>query len=107
MNAMKNNFNKSTLLCMGMTGGIGGLIGSFLGRVIYVMIGVFFGILLGWVIGRMGGQRFSLFVAVGALLGSQLAIYLGGSSFGLLGAATGGSIGGFCYVNLSLFQRES
>ncbi len=88
-----------------VTGLTGGLIGSFLGKSIYIIGMASVGALLGYAIWSMGGQRFFLFVIIGALLGGALATYLSGSSATLLGAATGGAMGGFLGVNFLLFKH--
>jgi hypothetical protein len=85
---------------------VGGLIGFFLGNPIYILVVAAVGMLLGYTVWSMGGQKFFLFIVVGAILGGTLATYLNGVQSGLLGAATGGAMGGFLAVNFLLFQRE-
>jgi hypothetical protein len=76
-----------------------------MGSILSMILMTFVGVILGAVIWRMGGQKFFLFVVVGVFVGSGLAIYLGGMSSALLGAGTGGAVGGFVAVNVRMLQR--
>lgn len=89
---------------MAVTGVVGGIIGSFVGGPVWIFGIALVGALLGMVVWRLGGRRFFLFVTIGALLGGPLAIYLNGMESALLGAATGGAMGGFLAVNLSMLR---
>ena len=91
---------------MALTGITGGMIGSFMNQWLYIIGMACFGALLGLVIWRLGGQHFFLFVLVGGILGALLATHLNGRTVSLLGAATGGAMGGFLAVNLTLFRQH-
>ncbi len=92
---------------MGVTGLTGGLIGSFLGQPGYVIGMAIAGALLGLVIGYFGEQVFFFFVIIGALLGGLLSIYIGGTPMAIIGLGTGGAIGGFLGVNITMFRHKS
>jgi hypothetical protein len=91
---------------MAITGFVGGLIGSFLGPWFYIIIAAFIGAIIGYVVWSFGGRVFFLFIVIGALLGGLLNFYLVGNATVLLGAATGGAIGGFLGVNVTLFYKQ-
>ncbi len=97
---------KNALPGMAIAGTTGGLIGAFMGKAVYIVGMACIGALLGYVVWSMGGQRFFLFIVVGALLGGASATYLSGYTATLLGAATGGAIGGFLGVNLLLLRHK-
>ncbi len=88
---------------MAVTGLTGGMIGSFIGGAVWIAGVGLIGATLGAIIWQMGGQRFFRCIVVGALLGSLLAFYLNGAESALLGAATGGAMGGFLGVNLKMW----
>jgi hypothetical protein len=89
---------------MAVTGLTGGVIGSFIGGMAWIAGIGLIGAILGAVVWRLGGQRFFLCIVVGALLGSLAAFSLNGAESALLGAATGGAMGGFLGVNLKMWH---
>ncbi len=92
---------------MAVTGLTGGMIGSFIGGLFWILLVGTIGALIGLVVWRLGGQRFFLFVVIGALLGGLLAFLISGTESGLMGAATGGAMGGFIAVNFTmLYPRK-
>jgi len=100
----KINFKKISFPGIAITGVIGGIIGSFMGGVISILIMGLLGAVIGNVVWALGGQRFFVLIAIGILLGSGLAIFLSGMDAALLGAGTGGAIGGFVSVNLNMLR---
>jgi len=91
---------------MTVTGITGGVIGSFMGGLVPIISMAILGALIGNIVWSMGGQQFFLFIVVGILLGSGLAIYISGMDTALLGAGTGGAIGGFVAVNMSMLKPQ-
>ncbi|SRR5579884_834953 len=89
---------------MAVTGVTGGLIGSFIGGPFWIGLAAMIGALIGMVVWRLGGRRFFLFIVIGALLGGLLALLIGGPEVGLIGAATGGAMGGFIAVNMTMLR---
>lgn len=87
---------------MAVTGITGGLIGSFIGGPAWIIGVALIGALVGAIVWRLGGQRFFLYIVIGAALGGLLATYLSGTESALLGSAVGGAMGGFLGVNFSL-----
>jgi len=89
---------------MTVTGLSGAAIGGFMGGWLAVVGMTLLGALIGNIVWAMGGQRFSLFIAIGIMLGSGLAILISGIDAALLGAGAGGAIGGFVAVNMSMLK---
>lgn len=89
---------------MAVTGVTGGMIGSFIGGIFWIVLAAAVGATIGMVVWRLGGQRFFLFVVIGALLGGILALMLNGTESGLIGAAAGGAMGGFIAVNMTMLH---
>lgn len=103
----KEVFNRGDLAGMAVMGVTGGTIGAFIGEGGLAWIGTvgLMGAMLGAVVWRMGGEQFFLLIVIGALLGGGLAYYVSGMESVLLGAATGGAMGGFIGVNFMLFRK--
>lgn len=95
---------KVSLPGMAVTGITGGVVGVFMGGWLPIIVMALVGALIGNIVWAMGGQRFFLFIVIGIFLGSGLAILLGGMDAALLGAGTGGAIGGFVAVNMSMLK---
>jgi len=74
-------------------------------KVLFTLGGAGVGAALGMVTAALGGRRFLLFIAVGASLGALLAIYVSGAEEVILGAATGGTIGGFSGVMVGAIRK--
>lgn len=89
-----------------VTGITGGVVGSFMGGPAFIIGMGLIGAIIGNVVWMMGGQEFFLFIVVGIFLGSGLAIYLSGMESALIGAGTGGAIGGFVAVNKSMLKSR-
>jgi len=87
-----------------VTGVTGGLIGSFIGGPFWITLCALVGSLVGMIVWRLGGRRFFLFIVIGALLGGLLALLIAGPEHGLIGAATGGAMGGFIAVNFLMMR---
>lgn len=98
---------KVSLPGMIVTGTTGGLVGSFMGGVVWIIGMSILGAIIGNIVWRLGGQQFFLFIVIGILLGSGLAIYLGGMEAGLLGAGAGGAMGGFIGVNVKMLRPKN
>ncbi len=88
-----------------VTGITGGVVGSFMGGPVFIIGMALIGALIGNVVWMMGGQDFFLFIVVGIVLGSGLAVFLSGLESALIGAGTGGAIGGFVAVNKSMLTK--
>lgn len=90
-----------------VTGITGGFVGSFLGGFLWILGMAMIGCLIGNIVWRLGGQHFFLYIVIGILLGSGLAAYLGGTDTALLGAGTGGAMGGFLAVNIKMLRPKT
>ncbi|MFQ5779933.1 MAG: hypothetical protein ACE5HN_03995 [Nitrospiria bacterium] len=102
-----NRFIKSLRVSvpgMAVTGITGGVIGSFMGGAVPIIGMALIGALIGNVVWMLGGQRFFLFIVIGIFLGAGLAIYISGMEAALIGAGTGGAMGGFLAVNMSMLR---
>ncbi len=89
---------------MGITGAV---IGSIMGGIAPILGMGILGAVIGNVIWALGEHRFFVLIVVGIFLGAVLAIYLGGMESALLGAGTGGAIGGFVSVNLNMLRPRA
>ncbi len=103
-NLSKNDLLKISIPGMAITGITGGVIGSIMGGILPILGMATLGAVIGNVVWALGEQRFFVLILVGILAGSGLAIYLGGMESALLGAGTGGAIGGFVSVNLNMLR---
>lgn len=92
---------------MVVTGAVGGLIGWFIGGAIWILGMAIVGALLGMIVWRLGGRRFFLCVVIGASVGAALAMFISGTESLILGGATGGAMGGFVGVNLSMLRPRT
>ncbi|MFQ5580380.1 MAG: hypothetical protein ACE5FZ_07190 [Nitrospiria bacterium] len=88
-----------------VTGITGGVVGSFMGGPVFIIGMALIGALIGNIVWMMGGQEFFLFIVIGIFLGAGLAIFLNGMESALIGAGTGGAIGGFVAVNKSMLSK--
>ncbi len=84
----------------------GGLVGLFMGGVGWIICMGAAGALLGHVMWAQGARRIFLLITVGAVTGGVLAFSIAGVEPVLLGAASGGAIGGFVSVNLGLLRHR-
>jgi len=100
----KINFKKISFPGIAITGVTGGIIGSFMGGLMPILAMGLLGAVIGNVVWALGGQRFFVLIVIGILLGSGLAVFLSGMDAALLGAGTGGAIGGFISVNLNMLR---
>lgn len=98
---------KKSLPGMFVTGITGGVIGSFMGGLLWIIGVALIGAFIGNIVWSLGGKHFFLYILIGILLGSGLAIYIGGMDTALLGAGTGGAMGGFIAVNIKMLQAKS
>jgi len=98
---------KKSLPGMLVTGITGGLVGSFMGGFLWIFGMAVLGGLIGNIVWRLGGQHFFLYIVIGVAFGSGVAAYLGGAESALLGAGTGGAVGGFIAVNIKMLQPKS
>ncbi len=103
-NRQNINLRKISIPGIAVTGITGGVIGSFMGGILPILLMGTFGAVIGNFVWALGEQRFFILIVVGILLGSGFAIYLGGMEAALLGAGTGGAIGGFISVNLNMLR---
>jgi len=97
---------KTSLPGMIIIGVTGAAVGFFMGSIAWMLVMASVGAILGAIVWRLGGQKFFLFIVVGVLLGSGLAIYIDGMSSALLGAGTGGAVGGFVGVNIRMLTPK-
>jgi hypothetical protein len=97
-----------TDMAMGMTimGSTGLVIGIHLGGAVWVAVATILGLILGGFIAKLQARRFFISVLVGTALGGMLALWLGGSYALIIGAGSGGAIGGFVGINIELFMRK-
>ena len=102
--AKKIDFKKISFPGIAITGVTGGIIGSFIGGILPIVVMALAGAMIGNVVWALGGQRFFVLITIGIFLGSALAIYITGMEAALLGAGTGGAIGGFVSVNLNMLR---
>jgi len=89
-------------IIMGTTGAV---IGLNLGGPVLTTAGTFLGIMLGGFLSMLGARRFFISVLAGSFIGGALALWLGGPYAFIIGAGSGGAIGGFIGVNIELFKR--
>jgi len=94
----------ASMMLMGTTGLA---IGFHLGGVFWPIAAAALGMILGGYIATLQARLFFISVMVGTVLGGLLALWLGGSYALVIGAGSGGAIGGFIGVNIELFMRES
>lgn len=87
-------------IVIGVAGGAAGyfMVQGFWPTSLFVLVGFMIGALLGVVTAAFGGRKFFLAIVAGAILGGSLTTYIGGMQEFILGAATGGTIGGFTSV---------
>lgn len=103
-NRPKINLLQISIPGIAITGITGVIIGSFMGGIVPILLMGTFGALIGNCVWAMGEQRYFILIVVGILLGSGFAIYISGMEAALLGAGTGGAIGGFVSVNLNILR---
>lgn len=98
---------KSAHLLMGaaIMGATGAFIGIFLGSELVAWIGTVFGILIGGAISMIGGRIFFMSVLSGVALGWAIFAPFGGASMAIIGAGTGGAIGGFVGITIELLRK--
>lgn len=101
------NLRKISIPGIAITGITGGIIGSFMGGILPIIGMAVLGAVIGNLVWALGEQRFFVLILVGIFLGAGLAIYLGGMDAALLGAGTGGAIGGFVSVNLNILRPRA
>lgn len=90
------------VMIMGSTGFV---IGLNLGGSFLIAIATLLGVILGGFISIFNARRFFLTVLAGTVLGGLLALILGGPETLIIGAGSGGAIGGFIGINIELFMR--
>jgi hypothetical protein len=90
------------VMIMGTTGFV---IGLNLGGSFLIAIATLLGVILGGFISIFNARRFFLTVLAGTVLGGILALILGGPYAFIIGAGSGGAIGGFIGINIELFMR--
>ena len=101
------SFRITVDLVMGMIimGTTGAVIGLNLGGPALTTAATLIGIVLGGFISMLGARRFFISVLAGTFIGGMLALWLGGPYAFIIGAGSGGAIGGFIGVNIDLFKR--
>lgn len=82
-------------------GTVGLLIGVFMGEGWLPVAGAL-GALLGAGVGLVGGRGFFLSILIGTILGGLLALGLSGTEAVTVGAASGGAMGGFLGIWISM-----
>jgi hypothetical protein len=91
------------MIIMGTTGAV---IGLNLGGPVLTTTATLLGIMLGGFLSMLGARRFFISVLAGSFIGGTLALWLGGPYAFIIGAGSGGAIGGFIGVNIELFKRS-
>jgi len=81
---------------------VGATIGYSLNIGVSLIMPLGVGVVLGSIIGRFGARRFFLSIVCGAVVGGGLAWLVSGSSMVVLGAGSGGAIGGFLGVQMDM-----
>lgn len=101
------NVKVTTDLVMGVTimGITGCVIGSNLGGPVLITAATFLGIILGGFVSLLKARRFFLSILSGTIIGGLLALILGGPETVIIGAGSGGAMGGFIGINIELFMR--
>ena len=82
----------------------GAVIGSIAGGPLWGIPVAAIGVIIGVTVWQLGGGLFPIYITTGALSGCLLAVSLQGAEVALLGAATGGAMGGFLAVNVRMFS---
>ena len=97
----------TTDLVMGgvIMGATGFVIGLNLGGPLLIGATTLMGMILGGFISMLNARRFFISVLVGTAAGGTLALLLGGPYAVIMGAGSGGAIGGFIGINIELFMR--
>jgi len=90
------------VMIMGITGYI---IGLNLGGPVFIAFTTLMGIILGGFVSTLKARRFFLSILSGTVLGGILAWMLGGPETVIIGAGTGGAMGGFIGINIELYLR--
>jgi hypothetical protein len=90
------------VMIMGITGFI---IGLNLGGPILTAAATFLGAILGGFVSLLKARRFFLSILSGTILGGLLAWVLGGPETVIIGAGSGGAMGGFIGINIELYMR--
>ncbi|MBI3596807.1 MAG: hypothetical protein HY203_06610 [Nitrospirae bacterium] len=105
--ALLKSYKVTADLVMGMIimGTTGAVIGLNLGGFVFTAAATLLGIMLGGFVSMLGARRFFISVLVGSFIGGALALWLGGPYAFIIGAGSGGAIGGFIGVNIELFKR--
>jgi hypothetical protein len=95
------------VIVIGLAGGAAGsyMADGALFSAIFTIAGVLIGGFLGVTVAAFGGKKFLLSIVAGACLGAVLAVFIGGAEEAILGAATGGTIGGFSGVMAGAIRR--
>ena len=88
---------------MGTTGGV---IGFYLDSPILIAAGAILGSFLGGFVSTLGARPFFLSILTGTLLGGGLLTLFGGPEWWVIGAGSGGAIGGFVGINIQLFLNK-
>lgn len=89
-------------IIMGTTGAV---IGLNLGGAVLTITATLLGIVLGGFLSILGARRFFISVLAGSMIGGALALWMGGPYAFIIGAGSGGAIGGFIGINIELFKR--
>lgn len=91
------------ILIMGTTGGV---IGFYLDSTILIASGAILGSFLGGFVTTLGARLFFLSILTGTFLGGSLFALSQGSEWFMIGAGSGGAIGGFVGINIQLFLKK-
>ncbi len=94
------------LLGSSIMGTTGGVIGYYLDSPVVMFLGALLGIVLGCFMSLFHARLFFISVLSGTVLAGGLALLVGGPELLVIGAGSGGAIGGFVGVNLKLFSKE-
>jgi hypothetical protein len=90
------------VMIMGITGFI---IGLNLGGPAFIAFSTLLGVILGGFVSTLKARRFFLSILSGTVLGGILAWILGGPETVIIGAGSGGAMGGFIGINIELYMR--
>ena len=103
---MTPGFMLDLALGAGIMGSTGAVIGLTLGGPLLTAVTTAVGILLGASIAFLNARRFFISILIGTVVCGALALALGGSYALVIGAGTGGAVGGFIGITIELLLRE-
>ena len=96
-----------SVLGVSIMGTTGAVVGFYIGGLLSIMTGFLLGAVLGGFVSILGAQVFFYSILIGTLVGGVLALVAGGPDTFVIGAGSGGAIGGFIGINIEMFRKDS